>query len=156
MTIQALTLDAQRIASAQNEANAIANSAHNNISSSTFVYFAAFDGTNNDKNNLTVSGNPLSTNVAELSSEVTQTSNVYVGYFPGPGTEGTLTASSWLAPQVTAQVRSTAEAAYHDFATQASLWLQSHPGGTLQLLSQDLVAAGSRLQFLVNYFSKKV
>jgi hypothetical protein len=59
MTIQALTLDAQRIASAQNEANAIANSAHNNISSSTFVYFAAFDGTNNDKNNLTVSGNPL-------------------------------------------------------------------------------------------------
>ncbi len=131
MTIQALKLDEQKIAYAQDEANAIANSAHNTISDTTFVYFAAFDGTNNDMNDLSVSGNPLSTNVAELSREITQTSKVVVGYFPGVGTAGTLPGSSAIPSQVTAQMLITAKDAYNDFAARASLWLDSHPEGDI-------------------------
>lgn len=102
-----------------------------------FVFFAAFDGTNNDRANVQRSGNPLSTNVAQLAIQVetARASNsardLAVGYYAGPGTQGSLTASSWLAPQVVQQVTLKAEQAYRDFAAQASVWLEDHPGGSV-------------------------
>jgi hypothetical protein len=106
-----------------------------NTSGKQFVFFAAFDGTNNDKNNVALSGNPQSTNVAQLFDQVSNANstnaNVGKGYYAGPGTGGTLTASSWLPPQVTQQVIDTAVQAYNDFADQASKWLKANPGGTV-------------------------
>jgi len=97
-----------------------------------FVYFAAFDGTNNDANN---AGNFQTTNVRQLWCQfepgLADNPNLGGGYFAGPGTKGTLKASSWESSRVTAQVRKTANAAYKDFAAQASAWLQENPQGSL-------------------------
>lgn len=74
------------------------------------VYFAAFDGTNNDMTN---AGNPQNTNIAQLWLQYEPKLSTYRqgGYFPGPGTKGTVTASSWWPPNVTEQVEDTAKAA---------------------------------------------
>lgn len=93
-----------------------------------FVYFAAFDGTNNDAVN---TGNVQTTNVRQLWCQyepgLARNPNLGGGYFAGPGTKGTLTASSWMSSAVTGQVRKTANAAYRDFVKQASAWLEDHP-----------------------------
>lgn len=107
------------------------------VSDRQFVFFAAFDGTNNDRDNVQRSGNPLSTNVAQLAIQVETARashpgrDLAVGYYAGPGTQGSLTASSWLAPQVVQQVTLKAEQAYRDFAAQASVWLEDNPGGSV-------------------------
>src|SRR5678815_5616614 len=95
-----------------------------------FVFFAAFDGTNNDKSN---EGNDTKTNVLQLRNLVDAVANLNVGgnYYPGPGTKGTLTASSWLPPQVTDQVLSQAKKAYDEFKDQASRWLSTHESGSV-------------------------
>lgn len=97
-----------------------------------FVYFAAFDGTNNDENN---AGNFQTTNVRQLWCQfepgIAQNPNLGGSYFAGPGTKGTLTASAWKSSAVTRQVIKTANAAYKDFAAQASAWLQENPQGSL-------------------------
>ena len=60
------------------------------------VYFAAFDGTNND---LTNPRNAKNTNVAQLWTQFrpgigATNPNIGGNYFPGPGTPGTLTRSA--------------------------------------------------------------
>lgn len=91
----------------------------------SFVFFAAFDGTNNDKDN--VPRGELSTNVGQLWTQYQRqnrssgSQNRFGGgYYKGPGAPGTLSESSWLPPQVKEQVILTAENAYHDFCQQAS------------------------------------
>jgi hypothetical protein len=56
MTIIAQTPDSAGIASAQSQANAIGVAAQVTISPRQFVFFAAFDGTNNDRNAVCKSG----------------------------------------------------------------------------------------------------
>jgi hypothetical protein len=103
------------------------------LRSDQFVFFVAFDGTNNDRSNLSYSGDPYSTNVGQLFGQVeaqfSTSTNMAGRYYPGPGTDGTLTASSWLSPAVTEQVIATAVQAYNDFALAAATWLDAHPGG---------------------------
>jgi len=93
-----------------------------------FVYFAAFDDTNNDAKN---AGNFQTTNVRQLWCQyepgLAQNPNLGGRYFAGPGTKGTLTSSSWKSAAVTGQVTKTANAAYKDFAAQASAWLNENP-----------------------------
>jgi|GEM_PF-991508 len=93
-----------------------------------FVYFAAFDGTNNDEKNV---GNFQTTNVRQLWCQyepgLAQNPNLGGSYFAGPGTKGTLTSSAWKSAAVTGQVTKTANKAYKDFAAQASSWLQENP-----------------------------
>lgn len=97
-----------------------------------FVFFAAFDGTNNDLANV---GNVQNTNVAQLFQQVQSveqaTPNLRAKYYPGPGTKGTLTRSTWLDTAVTQQVINTAENAYQDFASASSAWLEAHRGGSV-------------------------
>ena len=95
-----------------------------------FVFFAAFDGTNNDLEN---AGHESNTNVAQLWTQFESNigvTNPNVGgqYFPGPGTKGQLSNSAWLSPAVTHQVTITADNAYADFADQAANWLKRNPG----------------------------
>lgn len=60
------TLTPGEVAAAQAQAAQIGNLPQRLISNDTFVYFAAFDGTNNDRTKVSLSGNLLNTNVAQL------------------------------------------------------------------------------------------
>lgn len=93
-----------------------------------FVFFAAFDGTNNDMNDL--SGDVQCTNVGQLWNQYkTGTDkNLHGGYYPGLGTNGKPTRETWLPSAVTIGVIETAKLAYIDFARTASDWLKDHPG----------------------------
>lgn len=55
-----------------------------------FTFLAAFDGTNNDENNLKLSGTKLSTNVSQLRTQarVANSDSLKSGYYPGVGTGG--------------------------------------------------------------------
>lgn len=90
----------------------------------SFVFLGAFDGTNNDKDN--VPRGELCTNVAQIWAQysnqaATENSGRFGGgYYKGPGAPGTLSESAWLPKRVKEQVINTADAAYHDFCRQAS------------------------------------
>jgi len=119
---------------AQQQVRAIANAARPAAISSAdqFVFFAAFDGTNNE---LETVGHAQNTNVAQLflqaHAAAEATPNLHANYYPGPGTKGTLRKSDWLNDRVTKQVKVAAKNAYDDFARQASAWREEHPGGTV-------------------------
>ena len=105
----------------------IANAAQRNaIANDQFVFFAAFDGTNNDQDQNLPAGEQ-STNVWELINQITQTANLKAGYFPGPGTSAALRYSSWLPFAVTQQVIAAADSAYTVFAEKASVWAKANP-----------------------------
>ncbi|PKO47330.1 MAG: hypothetical protein CVU29_02655 [Betaproteobacteria bacterium HGW-Betaproteobacteria-22] len=103
------------------------------IKKEQFVFFAAFDGTRNDKKDVELSGNPEDTNVAQLYTQAFNASktnaNLRAGYYAGHGSEGTVLFSEALPIQVTKEALRTAETAYNQFAKQASDWLKEHPNG---------------------------
>ena len=122
-----IDLSASQIASIQssNQATCDGIKVPSAITTQTsFVYFAAFDGTNNDKDN--VPRGELCTNVAQLwqqyeaeQAAAPASTRFGGGYYKGPGTPGTLSQSSWRPERVTEQVIAAAEDAYHDFCSQA-------------------------------------
>lgn len=98
-----------------------------------FVFVAHFDGTNNDKDNLKLSGNPLPTNVAELWSQMEPRAkdnhNFKTHYYRGVGADrGARGFADALAP--TAEIKDTARQAYAHFEREASDWLRAHPEAT--------------------------
>ncbi|KUM02246.1 hypothetical protein AWB61_16830 [Chromobacterium sp. F49] len=133
MTRIAGQLSPEQLKAAQDQAAAIPAAAKPAIAAGQFVYFAAFDGTSNDKDKL--SRGMQSTNAAQLYQQVAQAaktrSDIGFHYFSGPGTAGTLPGSAFLPPAVTAEAARTANLAYDDFQKQASTWLKSHPGGSV-------------------------
>lgn len=135
MTNIVQTLTPEQISLALQQAQNIANTAAPVVQPNQFVFFAAFDGTNNDRDDLSQSGDPQMTNVAQLEDQVARAtlgnSNVASRYYAGPGTNGALTASEWLSPLVTQQIINTANEAYSAFADQASRWLDANPGGSV-------------------------
>lgn len=95
-----------------------------------FVFVAHFDGTNNDKDNLALSGNPQPTNVAELYEQMkpheTGNPNFRTVYYPGVGTDpGAKGYHDVLRP--TDDMQDTAQKAYDKFQDQATAWLRGHP-----------------------------
>jgi hypothetical protein len=91
MSIIAKTPDAAGIATAQTQAAAIASAAQvATIKANQFVFFAAFDGTNNNRDDVLRSGSLQDTNVAQLETQIKEAStgsnneNVRTGYYPGP------------------------------------------------------------------------
>ena len=114
------------------------------VPTNAFVFFAAFDGTNNDLKNR---ASPQNTNVAQLwlqcSASAEWGARVRGQYYPGPGTKGTLTLSSWSYPQVTEQVIRTAENAYNDFKREAKDWLQAHPGSPVTAVLTSFSRGGA-------------
>jgi|JI10StandDraft_1071094.scaffolds.fasta_scaffold143859_3 hypothetical protein len=101
MSIIAKTPDAAGIATAQTQAAAIASAAQvATIKANQFVFFAAFDGTNNNRDDVLRSGSLQDTNVAQLETQIKEAStgsnneNVRTGYYPGPGTGDVLDPSA--------------------------------------------------------------
>jgi hypothetical protein len=98
---------------------------------SQFVFVAHFDGTNNDKDNLALSGSKLTTNVAQLHEQMQGQNKAnpnfesvyYRGVGTDPGLEGGIEAT--VAPSK--DMRETADQAYKDFHKQALTWLKAHP-----------------------------
>lgn len=131
MTIQIPLTPAQTssiIAQDTLAAGQIAGAAKATLTPDQFVFFAAFDGTNND---LVNKGNATSTNVAALYNQLLASDgnnpNFGIRYYAGLGTKGTLTGSSWFPGQVTAQANITADRAYNDFCDKAIAWLKEDP-----------------------------
>ncbi|GLS15929.1 DUF2235 domain-containing protein [Hydrogenophaga electricum] len=95
-----------------------------------FVFVAHFDGTNNDKGNIKLSGNPHQTNVADLHDQMAPqmrgNDNFRSAYYPGVGTDaGVKGYRDVLLPSE--EMRSTAVRAYNEFNDQAAEWLREHP-----------------------------
>src|SRR5712691_10834041 len=143
------TLSAEQISGAQAQADAIAASAPSAVSPNAFVFVAAFDGTNNIKDDPMFSGDKLSTAVGAMSDQVIQGANVQVGYYPGVGTPGTLPLSRAFP---TDQAIVTAQKAYNEFAAAAAQWLANNPGGSVTTMltsfSRGSVAAAIFSQML--------
>jgi hypothetical protein len=102
-----------------------------------FVFFAAFDGTDNDKNNVPLSGTPYQTNIGNLydMAKVHENDNFKAGYYPGVGTGGEQ-GNLWnagLAP--TGVLEGTARKALSEFAEVARDYLRATPGATAADLS---------------------
>lgn len=125
---------------AQNEqvAQTLGNAGTRRISSGQFTYFAAFDGTNNDKDNLSLTGgafttpDPQQTNAAQVWAQVSEANkgndDVKAQYFRGVGTDGTFDISAAFAD---ARVEANAQLAYAQFAEAAKDWLVDNPGGSV-------------------------
>ena len=92
------------------------------IPASTGIFFAAFDGTGNDLDNI---GNNQPTNVAQLwkqnqSAFGSDYPNLLTGHYEaGPGTNETIVGSSWFPPSVDAEAAACASKMYAAFAKQA-------------------------------------
>ncbi|MDR2991445.1 MAG: DUF2235 domain-containing protein [Burkholderiaceae bacterium] len=92
-----------------------------------FAFFAAFDGTDADKNNIALSGRPYQTNIANLydMAKGKETQNFRAGYYPGVGTGGA-SGNLWNAgPAPTQTLQAIAEKAYFDFAEAAYDYLNT-------------------------------
>ncbi len=141
------TLSTSEIAHAQQQAQQIANSARGTVGTNTFVFYAAFDGTNNDRNNLSLSGTTQSTAVGLLAqkAEALQQSNgnVAAKYYAGPGTDGTAPGSTLMPGAVTTQTLATAEQAYGDMVLASSEWLKTNPNGQVSVMSVSFSRGGA-------------
>ena len=106
-----------------------------------FVFLAAFDGTNNDKNNVALSGSPYQTNVANIYDQAkeNETNNFVPRYYPGVGTGSENGGLLQAAFSPTRAVQFTAEKAVVDFADRAYRYLQDNPTATYADLSATTV-----------------
>jgi VCBS repeat-containing protein/YD repeat-containing protein len=136
MGIIAGTLTDQETTDTVEQKDSIAAAAQPSIQANQFVFFAAFDGTQNDRNNLPLSGTTQQTNVGQLFEQVRDANltnpGVQWGYYPGVGTN-TATSGGFDAASFnpTPATIATADAAYRDFGIAASDWLRDHPGGDI-------------------------
>ena len=127
----------------------IADSVASAVSNNTFVFFAAFDGTDNGSNPLLDgSGDTQATAVAQLFSQVLPsglpTGNIGGRYEPGVGTPNTIPGSAGFNQvALDAQVLAAAQDAYVRFAAQATAWLVSHPNGSLTSMITSFSRGGA-------------
>lgn len=143
--VEVLSVDG--VSRCRQQASAIADGAERTADGHQFVFFAAFDGTNNDKDDVALSGNPQDTNVAQLFAQAQQSArndpDMAVSYYPGPGTKASRIASSWLPDEVTGQAIDAANKAYDDFCTAAAAWLGRHPGGSVTAMMTSFSRGGA-------------
>jgi hypothetical protein len=106
-----------------------------------FVFFAAFDGTNNDKNNLALAGSPYQTNVANLfdQADANRAPRFAARYYPGVGTGGEHGNRLNAAFFPNEPLRAAAEQAVHEFASRARDYLRDTPTATPADLSASTV-----------------
>lgn len=118
-------LTTTQIQDAQNKADALAGAGTNVIRNGQFVFFAAFDGTNNIRSDPDYSDDRQMTSLGQIWGQYEELNldNPTGGYYPGPGTPGTLLHSSFNPTTVTEQIQVTADKAYQDFREQALNWL---------------------------------
>lgn len=120
-------LSPAEISTTRFQTTALGAASFSNINARQFVFFAAFDGTNNDRNNLALSGTPQQTNVAQLFEQVDsqRSSGLQTGYYAGVGTGGIAGGFDARSYNPTPYVTSIAESAYADFQEQARKWLDA-------------------------------
>lgn len=117
---------------------------------SNFVFFAAFDGTNNDKDaprddagRLKFSNDLHQTNVANLfdQAEIAKRNNgsLQTGYYRGVGTGGDMGGLLHAGPLPTEPVQEAANKAYREFAEQADKYLRDNPTATYKDISLSSV-----------------
>lgn len=108
------------------EARKIAAAAKKAVGKGQFVFFAAFDGTNNDRDNL--KDNAQTTNVGQLwqqfESRIGGPADAGGLYCAGLGTRSDPWVESWLPERVTAGAIRKAQQACAEFRRAASEWLQ--------------------------------
>ncbi|MDO9437983.1 calcium-binding protein [Hydrogenophaga sp.] len=124
-------LTSDQIHATQQQAVAIAGAGTHVIQPKQFVFFAAFDGTNNIKDDPAFAGDPQMTSVGQIFEQFDiargDDSSLAGQYYAGPGTPGTEMHSSFNPAMVTKQIKATANEAYEDFAEQALQWLAEDP-----------------------------
>lgn len=113
ITQEELTLQQQATAAA-------VSTVSSNLSANNFIFFAAFDGTNNDRTDLANSGDTVASNIGKIEELVGKSENVSTAYFAGPGSKGSLLLSSAIP---TAEMDLTANRAYDEFRREALTWL---------------------------------
>lgn len=124
--------------------------------STGFNFFAAFDGTNNDKDNLKFSGDPYQTNVANLFDRVERSEGLRTGYYKGVGTGADQGNIVNAAVNPTPAIDAAAESAYNDFSRASAEYLRAHPEATPVDLSSSVTgfsrgcASAVRFAQLVN------
>lgn len=100
-----------------------------------FTFFAAFDGTNNDRDRPELAGDNLSSNIGQLSwqSEESAKANlgIHPGYYPGVGTGGDQGGLLHAAILPTPAINAAAEKAYVEFSDAAIRHLKSYPDATV-------------------------
>ena len=143
-TLITRTLTPEEVARTQAASTAMAGlGAGSATSAPKFVFVAAFDGTNNDRANRPLSGNPHQTNVANLFDQAEAAKatnpNLKTGYYPGVGTGGENGGLLSAAITPTQAVHHAAEMAVADFAKQAYVYLQENPGATAADLSASAI-----------------
>jgi len=109
--------------------------------SGRFVFFAAFDGSNNDRANLSLSGSQHQTNVANLydQAKASESNFFRTEYYPGVGTGGDSGNLINAAILPTNAIHNTAELALADFAKQAGEFLKTNPDATLADITASAV-----------------
>lgn len=109
-------------------------------SSTAFNFFAAFDGTNNDKDNLKRSGDPYQTNVANLETQANAatTSRFRSEYYKGVGTGGDQGNIVNAAVNPSPAIDAAAESAYIDFSRASANYLRTNPDATAADLSASV------------------
>ena len=146
----AVPLPTTQVQAAQSQALTVANSATTVIGSNKFVFFAAFDGTNNDRNNPSLAGDRQMTNVGVLEDLVQRgnslSANVQTRYYEGVGTStaqalvtgGTdgAGAGQFLPTQ---QMQAIADRAYDDFKEKALNWLAADPSRSAADITTSIV-----------------
>jgi len=130
-------LDAVEISLEQKQAQQVGNAAKGSVGSNTFVFYAGFDGTKNNRDNLSLSGDKQSSAVGLLTQKAKAlqkiNSNIVAKYFAGPGTETSFSGSS-LPGVVSIEALRTAEKAYAEFEIAANQWLLNNPLGTVSVM----------------------
>jgi Uncharacterized alpha/beta hydrolase domain (DUF2235) len=126
--------------------------------STRFTFFAAFDGTNNHKDNLKLSDDPHQTNVGNLfdQAERQKGPSFQSRYYPGVGTGDDQGNFINAGPNPTPAIDAAAERAYRDFAKASQEYLYTHPSATAADLGASVTgfsrgcAAAVRFSQLVN------
>jgi hypothetical protein len=121
-------------------------------------FFAAFDGTNNDRDNLKLSGDPFPTNVARLQAQAKSAAdeNFTSEYFKGVGTGDDQGNIVNAAVNPTPAIDAAAERAYKEFAISSANYLRTNPDATAADLSASVTgfsrgcASAVRFAQLVN------
>ena len=127
----ASVLSQQELDTTRISTSTLGTSAQVTIRPGQFVFFAAFDGTNNDRTNIALSGTPQGTNVAQLESQLAA-GNAANGdfqsrYYAGPGTGDISGGFDARSTNPTPYLTATAKKALTEFAIEAKAWLDADP-----------------------------
>jgi hypothetical protein len=129
------------------------------VSSTPFRFLANFDGTNNNKADVPLSGSYYQTNVANIYDQAKANESSYfrTGYYSGPGTGG-INGGQFSAAFPTNAMHGEADRAYQEFVEQSRDYLNTHPGATYRDISASVTGfsrgAGTAVLFTQRVYER--